>query len=860
MCKGLLRGLVYTTLLSVLLFSELLSAQEVRYFYDELGRLIAVVDPAGTVAVYEYDAVGNLLRITRTTAPAPPTLTSVTPAEAPAGTAVTVTLTGTGLALTTGVKAANPEIGVQRLATTDTTVTVRLTLPNPTTFGPTPLTVTTLGGSATIPFTVLQPPVLLTRLTPNAGVPRDVITLEGSGFGTKPGSNTVTFTGPNSSRLPAVVPTESFTHLTAIVPPGTVTGPVTVAVGGQTSNGLFFRTGNLVIVATAGVGTPADPTLASANTGQLLTIRGSGFTAGTQVTFPTRSDAGQAGTRGLTPSSVSLDGTRLTVVVPPDAATGPVSIAGLGSETLQIVPTVTGASGTFAPGVSLTLSGSGFIEAGSTITFGSVAVVDTDPAGGPEVTITNARLTVTVPLGAGPQVTVSTAGGTSNARILGPTAFTGITAVAVQGTPANTTQPSANVRQTIAVTGTNILPSSTVVFPTRDDVGGAGTQAVQVSTVSPDGTSATVGVDLQTATGPVRLFGAPESRLLQIVPTLTGVSGTFTPGASVTLAGFGFIEGGTTIMFGTVAVTDTDPVSGPDVTLENTLLTVTVPAGAGNTLTVTTAGGTSPPFTVPLQAVETEPNNTPATANSLALGGTVSGVINPTGDVDVYTVTAPAGTTVRARIEAASLFPASSLNARLTLLGPDGVTVLARNDADPFGFTFDPTLVFALPSAGPVFLRVESETGQGGPGFFYTLTLESITPTTPEIEPNDTVAQATPVSLSRIAPDFDRGALSGTIGAPGEGDLFRVPVTPGFVAQVSIYAASQGSPLRPRVTLLDSDGTTVLARSASELMGADERFVVFPPSGTFFLRVEDVNGQGGPGFFYTIIVEAFPVF
>lgn len=41
-------------------------AGNVQYLYDDLGRLIAVVDgTAGEAAIYQYDAVGNLLGIVR---------------------------------------------------------------------------------------------------------------------------------------------------------------------------------------------------------------------------------------------------------------------------------------------------------------------------------------------------------------------------------------------------------------------------------------------------------------------------------------------------------------------------------------------------------------------------------------------------------------------------------------------------------------------------------------------------------------------------------------------------------------------------------------------------------------------------
>ena len=46
------------------------SGAPVQYYYDDLGRLTRVVDTSGNIATYHYDAVGNLLSITRSTLPA----------------------------------------------------------------------------------------------------------------------------------------------------------------------------------------------------------------------------------------------------------------------------------------------------------------------------------------------------------------------------------------------------------------------------------------------------------------------------------------------------------------------------------------------------------------------------------------------------------------------------------------------------------------------------------------------------------------------------------------------------------------------------------------------------------------------
>ena len=66
---------------------------DVSYIYDQLGRLVAVIDPATDTAVYSYDGVGNLLSISRY----PSSTVSVidfTPSSGPVGTPVNISGTG----------------------------------------------------------------------------------------------------------------------------------------------------------------------------------------------------------------------------------------------------------------------------------------------------------------------------------------------------------------------------------------------------------------------------------------------------------------------------------------------------------------------------------------------------------------------------------------------------------------------------------------------------------------------------------------------------------------------------------------------------------------------------------------------
>jgi YD repeat-containing protein len=54
-------------LLSLLGLALAQQSPGIRYVYDDLNRLIKVIDPAGEVAEYVYDAVGNILEIRRST-------------------------------------------------------------------------------------------------------------------------------------------------------------------------------------------------------------------------------------------------------------------------------------------------------------------------------------------------------------------------------------------------------------------------------------------------------------------------------------------------------------------------------------------------------------------------------------------------------------------------------------------------------------------------------------------------------------------------------------------------------------------------------------------------------------------------
>ena len=589
------------------------AADTAQYFYDSLGRLIGVVDGQGNTAIYTYDAVGNILSISRGQNVAP-TISSLTPQPIQAGTSVPVTITGTAF-LTGQVTSSNPDLKMPVTAVSATTITALLTVQNPTTFGPNTVTVTEPGGSATTTITIVQPTPTITQLSATVGQPGNTIVIAGTGFGSKVGSNLVTFAGITGPRITAKVLGDSLTSLTVQVPDAAGTGNITAQVGTLTSTGVPYTVGRAnAIMSTAQQGIALNATLPSANIGQTIQISGEGLSVFTQLGFTTTSDLGVSGIQNVI-LGTSANGTSGFATVPQAATTGPVYIGGQVFGTLQIVPTAggfiqpPGGQTTLQAGVLATLTGVGFKAGATTVTFPAVP----SPVQATSIFNAGTRLNVTVPPGiAGGLVTVSTDGGTSSSLVV--PMLSALSAIAAQGVPTNPGIPSANANQTIRIYGSQLAITAPPIF--TGSIGFTNTTGAAGATnysgnVSPNQTTATVVVPPYTGTGPVSidLYGSVGTAPLQIVPTVTAIrpylGGVLQPGTNALIVGSGFNQfGPTTVVFpgsaGPVTATVypfSFPTPGLEPGLINGNLTVTVPLGAtAGPLTVRTDGGTSTSF------------------------------------------------------------------------------------------------------------------------------------------------------------------------------------------------------------------------------------------------------------------------
>lgn len=250
-------------------------ADQAQCIYDDLGRLSQVIDGQGNVATYTYDAVGNLLSITRNTGGVGvPTITSLTPNTGNAGASVNVSLTGTNL---TGAALAtdNPGILVRNVLTTPTSIAATFQIFFAARTGVTAMTVTTTTGSVTTSFSVNASAPVLAALSLTSGPVTRLVTITGNGFSSTAALNQIRFNGTTATTLSATP-----TTLTTQVPSGATTGLVTVTVGGLASSGMTFTVANAGPPPTL---TAVSPNVGSVQGGQQTTLTGTGFIAGTTV-------------------------------------------------------------------------------------------------------------------------------------------------------------------------------------------------------------------------------------------------------------------------------------------------------------------------------------------------------------------------------------------------------------------------------------------------------------------------------------------------------------------------------------------------------------------------------------------------
>ena len=234
----------------------------------KLTATVPVGATDGPIAVTNADGTATSAASFDVTASPVPTITSFNPTSGPLGSSVDIT--GTGFFGASAVQFNNTN---DPTFTVDSNTHITATVPAGATTGP--IKVTTPGGTATSAtnFTVTAGGFAITSFNPTSGVIGTSVVITGVGF---TGANAVRFNGTM-----ATFTVNSDTQITAIVPAGATTGPISVTKPG---NNTATSSTNFTV-------TPSPvPTLASFNptsglVGTSVTIIGTGFTGASAVTF-----------------------------------------------------------------------------------------------------------------------------------------------------------------------------------------------------------------------------------------------------------------------------------------------------------------------------------------------------------------------------------------------------------------------------------------------------------------------------------------------------------------------------------------------------------------------------------------------
>jgi YD repeat-containing protein len=315
------RGLLLALCLILLLTGNIRAqtSNEITYIYDELGRLVGLVDPTGETVTYTYDAVGNVLSISRRSS-AQVSIIEFTPNSGAIGTAVTIYGTGFSAIASENTVRFN---GVVATVASSNATRIVTSVPAGATTGPISVTTPTGTASSTASFIIGNPKApTVTSFTPTIGLAGTAVTINGTNFDTTPSSNRVTF---NNTR--SVVSSATATSIATNVPSGATSGhiSVTTPLGKGVSSGDFFippspftaadveATGRMAIGESKAVTISAPNKIAmilfEGNVGQRVSLQMSGVTIGTNSCCSSRvSIYNPDGTALISPSYVGTSG------------------------------------------------------------------------------------------------------------------------------------------------------------------------------------------------------------------------------------------------------------------------------------------------------------------------------------------------------------------------------------------------------------------------------------------------------------------------------------------------------------------------------------------------------------------------
>ncbi|QDV05603.1 hypothetical protein Poly30_11010 [Planctomycetes bacterium Poly30] len=283
------------------------------------------------------------------------------------------------------------------------------------------------------------------------------------------------------------------------------------------------------------------------------------------------------------------------------------------------------------------------------------------------------------------------------------------------------------------------------------------------------------------------------------------------------------------------------------------------------------------PAPVSFARTELEPNDSSATAASLARGAFGTGEVDVAGDIDYWAFTMEAGEIVQIEASAARMdrlaWTANSNALQLTIWDTDGTTALLAHD--PFGNFSDgwdwgphdlDIPMFVAPAAGTYYASVtQAETSRNGSVYGIRITKLDIGQRQFEAEAvgvtgvNDTFATAEPMTEGTMF-GFLEGAVGGGA-ALGSFDIdwyaFSITEPTHVHLEVSSYrnglSTDSTDYVNSEITLFGSDGETRIKHAEWALFYDPAMSLTLSTAGTYYIRIQHTGGSGsGP---YALLMD-----
>jgi YD repeat-containing protein len=215
---------------------SLASEATINYAYDEASRLAAVVDSLNNGVVYNYDAAGNILSITKKAASAV-TISDFVPNAGPVGT--TVNIYGSGFSSDASLNTVTFFNNVAATVTSATPTELVTAVPTGAATGKIKVTVASSSATSSTPFTINSSNGLptVTSFTPPIASPGTTVTINGTNFDPTASHNSLTV-NVNKTYAATATTTTLTTSLPGIVTSGHIT--VTTTVGSYTTQSYLF--------------------------------------------------------------------------------------------------------------------------------------------------------------------------------------------------------------------------------------------------------------------------------------------------------------------------------------------------------------------------------------------------------------------------------------------------------------------------------------------------------------------------------------------------------------------------------------------------------------------------------------------